>query len=156
MDSTIPQPEPRSNKLEVSLEVFEDVVEELEDFVYLARLGYTHEAHIQYEEALRSHQDRWCPILIEYIDMLLSTGYLTEASTMLQRYRQHHFDGAINHHYRLVLESMLELVDDETYKRRYSKMSSEGIRKEVMYIAGELDGITESACRDGDFIIPTV
>lgn len=66
-----------SNGSAESVEVFsmefdaiDDVAEEIEDFVFLSRLGLFEDAHALFEHNLEQYSHLF-PVLVEYLDMLL-------------------------------------------------------------------------------------
>jgi tetratricopeptide (TPR) repeat protein len=68
--------------LDMEFDIVEDIPAELEDFIFLARLGLFEEAHELFEQVLKPH-DRYFPVLAEFADMLLEEGRYAELSRLL-------------------------------------------------------------------------
>lgn len=68
--------------LDEEFDIVEDIPAELEDFVFMSRLGLYQEARNLYEQNLQSHLE-FFPVLAEYADMLLEEGAYSELSERL-------------------------------------------------------------------------
>lgn len=68
--------------LNTKFDIVEDIPAELEDFIFLARLGCFEEARELFEEILRPHEG-FFPVVAEFADMLLEEGCYDELSQLL-------------------------------------------------------------------------
>jgi hypothetical protein len=68
--------------MKVELKIVEDFPEELEDFIFLSRLGSFDEAHDLFNKNLTPYQCLF-PVFIEYADMLLERRSFKELSETL-------------------------------------------------------------------------
>jgi hypothetical protein len=68
--------------LEMDLDIVEDIPAELEDFIFLSRLGLFEDAHELFEQNLKPYLG-FFPVLAEYADMLLEEGFYVELSKLL-------------------------------------------------------------------------
>ncbi|KAH7169513.1 hypothetical protein DER46DRAFT_462481, partial [Fusarium sp. MPI-SDFR-AT-0072] len=63
-------------------DIVEDIPAELEDFIFLSRLGILEEAKGLFEQNLRPYIS-FFPVLAEYADMLLEEGLYADLSQLL-------------------------------------------------------------------------
>lgn len=68
----------------MEFDIIEDIPEELEDFIFLSRLGLYEEAQGLFEQNLERHLD-FFPIVAEYSDMLLEKGSYELLSSFLTK-----------------------------------------------------------------------
>jgi hypothetical protein len=68
--------------LEMDFDIVEDIPAELEDFIFLSRLGLIKEAHELFEQNLKPYLG-FFPVLAEFADMLLEEGVYAELSQLL-------------------------------------------------------------------------
>ena len=70
----------------MEFDIHEDIWQELEDFIYLARLGCIQEARDLYHEPLEPCQYQCFPILADYLDMLMVVEDYGKILAVLSRY----------------------------------------------------------------------
>jgi hypothetical protein len=68
--------------LNTEFDIVEDIPAELEDFIFLARLGCFEEAREMFQQILRPHEG-FFPVVAEFADMLLEEGRYVELSQLL-------------------------------------------------------------------------
>ena len=75
----------------MSFSIQEDIAENLEEVIYLSRLGCVEEALGLYEKALARHKDKHFPVLAEYLNILLANDRSSEVQTTLEGLDISHF-----------------------------------------------------------------